>query len=99
MIFRRVYWVVEQLGDRGSEVAGVYTSIPDLLENGLRSVSGATIRVSAFELDKARGALCTWRTDSKHEAAEAFELLVEAGDFTHEEIARLCDALKQNQSG
>ncbi len=48
MMFRRLYWVVEEVDTSGrSQVTGVYTSIQDLIKHGLSGVdAGNEIRLT-----------------------------------------------------
>lgn len=64
MQFRRIYWVTEQLdGDGKSQIGGVFTSIQDLLDEGLRwseSGKGHGFRVTLVKLDSDREPLGSW---------------------------------------
>lgn len=48
-MFRKLYWVVEERDGAGYRVSGVYTSVPDLIDNGLVS---SDVRISLVPLDK-----------------------------------------------
>ncbi|MCW5943138.1 MAG: hypothetical protein KIS66_12965 [Fimbriimonadaceae bacterium] len=67
MKFRKLYWVTEQLGTNGhSEVTGVYTSIPDLIDHGLRWIGEQAqregLRLSLVQLDSPNRPLGCWRS-------------------------------------
>lgn len=99
MRFRRIYWVTEQVDDAGhSEVTGVFTSIPDLIETGLgiRAVSpkSAAFRVTLCELDCRDKPLLTFQSPHFDEIPAQVKPLLESGEMSHEEYLRLIDALR-----
>jgi len=67
MKFRKIYWVTEQIGTDGrSQVAGVFTSIQDLVGRGILWMDGldmrAGFRLSLVQLDSNGPPLGTWVT-------------------------------------
>ena len=99
MRFRRIYWVTEQVDENGnSDVTGVYTSIPDLIELGLgiRDVSDkkAAYRLSLCELDSKDKPLLTIESPNFEGLADDLRPILESGEISHEEYASLQDALR-----
>jgi hypothetical protein len=99
MKFRRIYWVTEQLDEEGrSDVTGVYTSIPDLVEIGLGiqdySPCRKTVRLSLCELDAAKPPLVSVLWDEYDQLESLLKPFVDDGEMTHEDVVTLVDALK-----
>lgn len=60
-MFRRLYWVSEQVySDGTSSVNGVYTSIPDLVHYGLRFPENGKLRLTLTKLDSNQEPLGCW---------------------------------------
>lgn len=96
MMFRRLYWVTEELeAQGGSGVTGVYTSIPDLVHNGIETRNGkpSRLRLSLVKLDCADGPLGVWEAPFKG-LAESLEDYVKTEEFMPEQCAALVEALK-----
>ena len=94
MRFRRIYWVTEQYDAQGqSEVTGVYTSIPDLIELGLgtRDVSNKTagFRLSLVELDTSRPTLFCFSSPDFSEVSARLAPILQGGELTQDEVSRL----------
>ena len=99
MRFRRIYWVTEQLDEEGrSEVTGVFTSIPDLIDLGLgvREISGkkASFRISLCELDSKDMPLLTLEAPTFDDFEEKLQPFLNTGEFSREEYNSLADALQ-----
>lgn len=100
MKFRRLYWVTENVAEDGSsEVAGVYTSIPDLIEDGVRWCEGTkkqkAFRVSLVKLDSTKMPLGTWISPDYQGLSSDLEEYVKTQEFTSSECESLLDALKK----
>ncbi|MCL6623112.1 MAG: hypothetical protein K6T17_00665 [Fimbriimonadales bacterium] len=98
--FRRIYWVTEQLDDQGySEVTGIYTSIPDLVEIGLATKpfcnKTAGLRITLCALDSQEAPLASFTSPTFGDVAEVLRPLVDNGELTAEEVAQLADALSE----
>lgn len=98
--FRRIYWVTEQLDEQGySEVTGIYTSIPDLVETGLATKpfcdKTAGLRITLCALDSKEAPLACFSSPGFGNVAETLRPFVETGELTAEEVAQLADALSQ----
>ncbi len=96
--FRRIYWVTEQLDEHGySEVTGIYTSIPDLVEIGLAPKAfcnkTAGLRITLCALDSQDAPLASFTSPAFGNVTEALRPLVDSGELTAEEVAQLADAL------
>ncbi len=94
-MFRRLYWVVEEVQTSGSsQVIGVYTSIQDLIQRGLGCVdAGNEIRLTLTKLDSTKPPLGCW-TSPRFEGLEAdMEEYVRTDEFSPEQCKALSDAL------
>ncbi len=99
MKFRRLYWVTEQLGDDGiSEVAGVFTSIPDLVEDGLQWCDGivrnSKFRLTLVKLDSKKKPLGCWTSPDFQTLSHDLEEYVKTQEFGTQECESLVEALK-----
>lgn len=99
MKFRRLYWVTEQLGDDGSsEVAGVFTSIPDLVEEGLHWCDETTrqsgFRLTLVKLDSKKKPLGSWTSPDFQSISTDLEEYIKTQEFGTQECESLVDALK-----
>lgn len=98
MKFRRIYWVSEQFNEEGfSEVTGVFTSVPDLIETGLgvtdRSKHKAGFRITLCALDSRGPSLLTLTSTDFSDCEEKIAPYVQSGEITEDEAARLKHAL------
>ncbi|MBV6458340.1 MAG: hypothetical protein HONBIEJF_01467 [Fimbriimonadaceae bacterium] len=91
MMFRRLYWVTEVSEAGNVRVAGVYTSIPDLIEKGLEN--GAVTRISLVKLDSCDGPLGRWESPSFGNMREDLQAYVATGEFALDEIQSLAMAI------
>ena len=94
MKFRRLYWVTEQIDGQGrSEVVGVYTSIPDLVEIGLRWDDGLPKRVgyrlSLVKLDSKKKPLGTWQSPDFTSLADDLEEYIKTKELSRSDCERL----------
>ncbi len=97
--FRKVYWVTEQLDSEGiSSVAGVFTSVHDLVESGLKGMEGcskdAGFRLTLVELDKV-GPLGTWSSPDYAGLSDDLEHYVGTGEVAVYEKDDLIANLQQ----
>ena len=94
MKFRRLYWVTEQIDEQGrSEVVGVYTSIPDLVEVGLRWDDGlskrAGYRLSLVKLDSKKKPLGSWESPDFDGLADDLEEYIKSKEFSRPDCEKL----------
>lgn len=99
MKFRRLYWVTEQLDDEGrSELCGVFTSIPDLVEEGLRwnneIEKRSRFRISLVKLDSRHKPLGSWYANDYQSLEGDLEEYLKTQEFTPPECDSLLDGLK-----
>jgi len=97
-MFRRLYWVTEEVtADGDSGVTGVYTSIPDLVKNGIESRNGtpSRFRLSLVKLDSLNGKLGTWEAPGFSGIEDALQPYVQKEDFTADQCQILVDRLKR----
>lgn len=98
MMFRRLYWVTEQMdADGKSTVTGVYTSIPDLIRNGLRlvgEVPAETFRLNLIKLDCAKKPLGTWCSPRYEGLTDELAKYVATDEFSQEHANMLAEALE-----
>jgi hypothetical protein len=95
MRFRRLYWVTEQISPSGeSEIRGVFTSVPDLIEHCLQ-VLGETsdVRLSLVELDRVGKPLLTWVSKGGDDIAGLLDPFVKTGELSRDEVQRVIDAV------
>jgi hypothetical protein len=99
MYFRRLYWVTEKLSKDGkSEVVGVYTSIPDLIDEGLvwfENHKHHHLRISLVKLDSSKAPLGCWHSPLFKGMHEDLGEYVITHDFTDEECRELVGKLKE----
>ena len=103
MRFRRIYWVTEQLGhDGSSEVTGVFTSIPDLVDTGLgirnASAKNAGFRVTLCELDSGLEPLMRFESPTFEGFEENVQAIIQTGEMSLEEYNTLLEALRAHRS-
>lgn len=103
MKFRKLYWVTEQFGQDGlSEVAGVYTSIPDLIERGIEWRDGLShqdgFRLTLVALDSRKKPLGTWATPEFGSLQSDLSEYVGTQEFGASEVDALVEALKGLQA-
>lgn len=99
MKFRKLYWVTEQLsGDGSSEIAGVYTSIPDLVERGIQWRDGIerrnALRLTLVALDSRKKPLGTWTLPKIDGMEQDLGEYIKTQEFTSTEVEDLVNALK-----
>ena len=97
MTFRRLYWVTEEVSaSGGSGVTGVYTSIPDLIKNGIESRNGqpSQLRISLVKLDSAKGPLNVWEAPYA-DIETALQEYVKTEEFSAEQCRSLASALEK----
>jgi hypothetical protein len=97
MMFRRLYWVVEELDTSNrSQVTGVYTSIQDLIKHGLCGVdTGNEIRLTLTKLDSNKPPLGCWNSPRFEDLANSLNEYVATDEFTAEQCKALCDKLHE----
>ena len=98
-MFRRLYWVTEQLDAAGqSTVTGVYTSVPDLISRGLRWVdesdSRHSFRLTLVKLDSADSPLGCWSGPDFSGFEEEMQQFVETKEFSVQEVMTAADGLR-----
>lgn len=96
-MFRRLYWIAEQIEDNGqSRVTGIYTSIQDLVHNGLHwceDMSGRTLRLTLVKPDTFNIPLGTWTSPDFDGLVDELKGFVSRQEYTDEETAMLTSAL------
>lgn len=96
-MFRRLYWIAEQVDDAGqSRVTGVYTSIQDLVHQGLNwseASAGRTLRLSLVKPDTFDTPFGTWSSPSFEGLATDIRAFVNSQEYSEEETAMLMEAL------
>ncbi|RYG48813.1 hypothetical protein EON79_03310 [bacterium] len=95
-MFRRLYWVTEQMeADGRSAVTGVYTSIPDLLRHGLHWGDDAHgLRVTLTKLDSEKEPLGVWSPPDYEGLAEALQPYVRTDEMAPEHVDALLNRLR-----
>lgn len=96
MMFRKLYWITEQADPAGAwRATGVYTSIHDLVDHGLRFVGhhNGGFRITLVKLDCCKDVLGSWGAPQFEGLREALEEFVGTGEFGADEIQQLSEAL------
>lgn len=96
-MFRRLYWVAEQVDkDGSSHVTGVYTSIQDLVHKGLQwcgGGSGCSYRLTLLKPDSFNIPFGSWESPKFDGLQEELEQFVSTGEYSREEVLLLENAL------
>jgi len=95
MMFRKLYWVTEQVDSKGnSHVSGVYTSIPELIRHGLSWQEGdCHLRITLTKLDSIKEPFGTWCEPNFNGLGERLEEFIQTDEFTKEHCQMLLEAL------
>jgi hypothetical protein len=95
MVFRRIYWVVEEFKGNESTVAGVFTSIIDLREflSPERMNSVSKTRLNLMKLDAPDGTLGKWDSTDFSSMRGDLDQFVKTGEFTIDQCDDLVDTL------
>ena len=98
-MFRRLYWVTEQVGANGeSKVTGVYTSIPNLLREGFACNDLGNLRLTLMKLDSENGALGSWTGPTFEGLDSSITEFVKTDEFTAEHCETLVGALANGKA-
>ncbi len=95
MMFRKLIWVSESVAaDLTSSVLGAYTSIPDLMERGLRPREGESLRLTLTKLDSRKEPFGVWSDAHPDDLVAGLQPFVETEEITTESVLALVEALK-----
>ena len=99
MKFRRIYWVTEQIDEDGtSQVGCVNTSIPELMDKGLRwdeQIPGRSgFRISLVKLDSMAKPLGTWAAPEFAGLDESLKEYIGTGEFNEGDCLQVVDSLR-----
>ncbi len=98
-MFRRLYWVTEYVMANGhSHIGGVYTSIPDLMRNGLNRSEEGALRVTLTKLDSDKKPFGTWTGPEFAGLEEACQQFIRTEEFSVDEVNNLARALRSQVS-
>lgn len=97
-MFRRLYWVAEQIEDNGSsKVTGVYTSIQDLVGRGLKwcadSSVGKRYRLTLVKPDAFDCPLGRWESPDFSGLMDGLQTFVQSNEYSTEECMLLKNEL------
>ena len=93
-MFRKLYWVSEQVFHDGtSTVNGVYTSIPDLVQYGLRFPDEGQLRLTLTKLDSNQLPLGCWLSPHFDGLEMAMVPYLKTEEFTNEHVKVLVNSL------
>jgi len=96
MMFRKLYWVTEQTDPQGVfRATGVYTSITDLIDEGLRWLepAGSMFKISLVKLDSRGDVLGSWAGPQFEGLDDRIQEFVATGEFALDECQNLRTAL------
>jgi hypothetical protein len=97
-MFRKLYWVTEEVNANGnSGVSGVYTSIPDLIKNGISTRNGqpSRLRLTLVKLDSTKGPMGIWEAPGFVGLEDSLQEYVRTEEFSAEQCQSLVDELKK----
>jgi hypothetical protein len=96
-MFRRLYWIAEQLNADGtSRITGIYTSIQDLCHHGLcwsENCNSKVIRLTLMKPDVFDQPLGCWISPTFGDIATDMRVYVESNEYTEEEIKMLMSSI------
>jgi hypothetical protein len=101
MMFRKLYWVTESVDEVGrSQVMGVFTSVPDLIEKGLKFAELETsptrmLRLTLLKLDCSGSPFGSWTSPTFAGIGERLSEFVDTNEFTFDECRDLVEALRR----
>ena len=99
MMFRKLYWVTEQIEPNGSSnVTGVYTSIPDLIRHGLRWTDhngGGEFRLTLTKLDCVKSPLGVWTSPTFDGLEDSLQEFVRTDEFSQDHCKSLVEELEK----
>lgn len=99
MKFRKIYWVTEQLAHNGqSQVAGVFTSIHDLMTRGIQWMDQIphkdSFRLNLTQLDSDRPPLGTWSSPDFSGIEADLQEFVNSDEMNAQEVEALASELR-----
>lgn len=99
-MFRKLYWVTEQVDSSGkSHVTGVFTSIPNLLKEGLACNELGCLRLTLMKLDSEKGALGNWTAPNFAGIHDRLQELVRSDEVSVDQCESLVAALEKHKAG
>ena len=98
-MFRKLYWVTEQVKPDGiSHVTGVFTSIPNLVKEGLACNERSCMRLTLTKLDCEGGALGTWLGPDFNGLKDRLGEFVQTEEFSTDQCEALVEALVKHRT-
>jgi hypothetical protein len=100
-MFRKLYWVTEEVDDIGrAHVTGVFTSVPDLIDKGLKVAetsmpSDHFLRLTLVKLDSCGTPFGSWTSPTFTGLGEKLTEFVDTGEFTFDECRDLVEELRR----
>jgi hypothetical protein len=99
MKFRKIYWVTEQVGSDGtSRVAGVYTSIHDLMSRGVQWMDGidqrSSFRLTLVQLDSDKVPLGAWKAPDFSGMEQDLQEYVASDELNAQDVEQLASELR-----
>lgn len=95
MMFRKLYWVTEEVDPAGSSrILGVFTSIPNLLRHGLTpKVDIDRLRLTLTKLDCDDGPLASWSGKGFNRLEQDLDQFVSQDEFSAEQAKTLVQTI------
>ncbi len=98
-MFRKLYWVTEQVQSDGiSRVTGIFTSIPNLVREGLACNEVANLRLTLMKLDSENGSLGSWSGPSFDGLDSRLADFIKTDEFSVDHCETLVTALSKQQA-
>jgi hypothetical protein len=92
-MFRKLYWVTEQVSDGNSRVTGVYTSLPNLVAEGLSRNDPSSLRLTLTLLDSEDEPLGTFEGPDFAGLSSTLLTYSQSGDWSLDQCEALMEKL------
>lgn len=95
-MFRKLYWVTEQVQQDGSSrVTGIFTSIPNLIREGLSCNEVQHLRLTLMKLDSESGSLGTWTGPAFEGLQDRLADFIKTDEFSADHCETLITSLSK----
>lgn len=99
-MFRKLYWITEQIHRDGkSHVTGVFTSIPNLVREGMACNEPRSMRLTLTKLDCEQGPLGSWDGPDFAGLDQRLQDFIRTEEFSAEQCESLVSALGTSKAG
>ena len=100
MMFRKLYWVTELVHTDGrSQVTGIFTSIPDLINRGLKRSEVRNVRLTLSKLDSSEPPIGVWTARDFAQIEDGLAEFVRTDEFSADHCRALVNFLSGDLVG